>query len=54
MNEQQMIDHILEKYQEWTEAYGIDPYELATHVLAKELIAEREKAEIHSYVEHAR
>ncbi len=54
LNEREMIDLILEKHSEWIESYNLDPYALASFVLAKELKIEREKAELHNYVEHAR
>lgn len=54
LTEEEVVNRIIDKYSEWIEAYNINPYLIASHVLAKELIKEKQKAEICSYVEHAR
>jgi hypothetical protein len=54
LSEREMVARILEKYDEWIEAYGLNGYEVASLVLAKELKEAKEREELHSYVEHAR
>lgn len=54
LNEQEMVEAIINKYSEWIETYNLNPYQVASYQLARELKIEREKMEICNYVEHSR
>lgn len=52
--EMDVIDKIIEDYQEWIEAYDLDPYRVASIVLATRLKIAEEKQEITNYVRYSR
>lgn len=49
-----IIDKIIEDYSEWIEAYKLDPYRVASIVLATRLKIAEEKQELTDYVRNSR